>query len=159
IPLPAAPDADKNWAQPWTYSKERDTFGTLRGEVDITDNITAWAAAGARRGDESNSVANPTVLNAAGDTTAFRFDNVRKDEISTGEVGVRFKFNTGSVGHTLTTAASTYSSKERDAFAFSSFFGSNLYNPVDVAPPAVFTTGSFSDPQVTLRNKLKSIAV
>ncbi|MBS0453371.1 MAG: TonB-dependent receptor [Proteobacteria bacterium] len=159
IALPSAPDSDKNWAQPWTYSKERDTFGTLRGEVDITDNITAWAAAGARRGTESNSVANPTVLNAAGDTTAFRFDNVRKDEIATGEVGARFKFNTGSVGHTLTTAASTYSSKERDAFAFSGFFAGNLYNPVAIAPPPVFTTGSFSDPQVTLRNKFKSVAV
>lgn len=160
IALPTPPDSDRNWAQPWTYSKERDTFGTLRGEVDITDNITAWAAAGARRGTESNSVANPTVLNAAGDTSAFRFDNVRKDEIATGEAGVRFKFNTGSVGHTLTTAASTYSSKERDAYAFSSFFGDNLYNHVNVAAPALFpATGSFSDPQVTLRNKFKSVAV
>lgn len=172
IALPSAPDSDKNFAQPWTYSKERDTFGTVRGEVDITDNITAWAAAGARRGNESNSVANPSVFNAAGDTSAFRFDNVRKDEIATGEVGARFKFNTGSVGHTVTTAASTYSSKERDAYASSvqydfvnavfvgQFVNSNLYNPTASAPAALFpSVGSFSDPQVTLRNKLKSIAV
>lgn len=160
IALPTPPDSDKNWAQPWTYSKERDTFGTLRGEVDITDNITAWAAAGARHGNESNSVGNPTVLNAAGDTTAFRFDNVRKDQISTGEVGARFKFNTGSVGHTVTTAASIYNSKERDAFAFSGFFGDNLYNHVAIAAPTLFApTGSFDDPKVTLRNKLKSVAV
>lgn len=160
LPLPAAPDSDKNFAQPWTYSKERDTFGTLRGEVDITDNITAWAAAGARHGSESNSLGNPTVLNAAGDTTAFRFDNVRKDENSTGEVGARFKFNTGSIGHTVSTAAAIYNGKERDAFAFSGFFSDNLYNHVAVAAPVLFpSTGDFNDPQTTLRTKLKSIAV
>jgi iron complex outermembrane receptor protein len=160
LPIPRTPDADKNFAQPWTYSKERDTFGSLRGEVDITDNITAWAAAGARHGSESNVVANPTVLNAAGDTTAFRFDNVRKDENSTGEVGARFKFNTGSVAHTVSTAASIYNGKERNAYAFSGFFGSNLYNPVAVAPPVMFPIGGDLDaPLVTGRNKLKSIAI
>ncbi|RSU87169.1 TonB-dependent siderophore receptor, partial [Sphingomonas koreensis] len=44
--IPAAPDASSNWAQPWTYSDERDLFGTLRGEWDINSNVTAWAAYG-----------------------------------------------------------------------------------------------------------------
>ena len=48
--VPTAPDNATNFAQPWTYSNERDTFGTLRGEWDITPNVTGWAAAGARRG-------------------------------------------------------------------------------------------------------------
>ena len=43
--VPAAPDNTVNYAQPWTYSNERDTFGSVRGEYDITDNLTAWVAA------------------------------------------------------------------------------------------------------------------
>ena len=49
LPIPRAPDARTNFAQPWTYSKEKDKFATFRGEVDITDNITAWAAGGPGR--------------------------------------------------------------------------------------------------------------
>ena len=38
------PTPTKQIAQPWTYSHERDTFGTLRAEVDIAPTLTAWAA-------------------------------------------------------------------------------------------------------------------
>ena len=49
--VPSVPDNQTNFAQPWSYSNERDVFGTLRGEWDLTPSTTAWAAAGARRGD------------------------------------------------------------------------------------------------------------
>ena len=38
--IPSAPDADDNFAQPWTYSKEKQTFGTFRAEYDFADAIT-----------------------------------------------------------------------------------------------------------------------
>ena len=63
--VPTVPDNQANYAQPWSYSNERDTFGTLRGEWDITPNVTGWAAAGARRGTEANSLANLTVANSS----------------------------------------------------------------------------------------------
>ncbi len=62
--VPDAPDADKNFAQPWSYSNEKDLFGTLRGEVDITDSVTAWGAYGWRRSDEKNSLSGITVSDA-----------------------------------------------------------------------------------------------
>lgn len=77
VPLAAAPDADRNFAQPWTQSDSRDVFGTVRAEVDLSDNITSWAAFGARQNDEDNVLANPALTNAAGDTSTYRFDNVR----------------------------------------------------------------------------------
>jgi hypothetical protein len=85
LPIPRAPDARANFAQPWTYSKEKDKFATFRGEVDITDNITAWAAGGVRRSDEDNVLSNPTLTNAFGDTSNTRFSNTRKDRIGTAE--------------------------------------------------------------------------
>lgn len=161
--LASAPDASSNFSQPWSYSDERDVFGTVRGEFDLSDNVTAWAAAGMRRGRESNSLANPTLLNAAGDTSTYRFDNARKDSVQTAEAGVRAKLRTGEVGHTLVASASMFDAKSRNAYALSSFagFASNLYDPVTVAAPAAdfFVGGSLSDPLLTSRTRLSSLAL
>ena len=62
--------------------------------------MTAWAAAGARRSERPTPLANITVNNGStGAATAYRFDNTREDSVNTGELGVRGKLQTGSVGH------------------------------------------------------------
>jgi len=164
LPIPRAPDASSNFAQSWTYAKERDTFATARAEVDVTDNVTAWAAAGVRRGTESNVLANPTITNAFGNLSNYRFDNVRKDEVSTGEIGLRGKFQTGSVGHTVTVSAAMYDNKRRNAYAFSSFGGltDNLYAHYDSFIPLANATtagGILSNPLVQSRYRSKSVAI
>ena len=85
--VPSAPKSTLNWAEPWSYSKEKDTFGTLRGEHDFNDQVTGWFALGARQSKEDNSLANLTVNSNDGAGSSYRFDNVRKDRIITGEVG------------------------------------------------------------------------
>lgn len=151
--IPRPPDASSNFAQPWTVTEERQIFGVVRGEYDLTSNLTAWLAAGTRDGEEKNILANPNAL-ANGDTTAFRFDNNREDQITSSDAGIASEFQTGNVGHRLTVSASVYSLKSRNAFALSDFFAgfeSNLYDPTPVAPPPAdfFTGGSLSDPHVT----------
>ena len=69
----------------------------------------------------------------------------------------------GGVGHRLVASASQVQSKSRNAYAFSSFFApfaSDLYNPVDVAPPTpdFFVGGDLSDPLVTERVDNASLA-
>lgn len=142
LAIPAAPDAKRSIGQPWTFSNERDTFGTIRGEVDLASNLTGWAAYGFRRGDESTDLANPTVTDAAGDTTSFRFLGSRTDRIATGEIGLRAKLQTGPVGHALIASAATYRGKTDAPYAFSDFgpaflgtIESNLRAPVASAPP------------------------
>lgn len=161
--IPRAPDNQTNFAQPWTYSNERDTFGTVRGEFDLAPDVTAWAAAGARRGSENNSLANTTATSAAGDTSTYRFDNARRDTVTTGEVGIRGKLRTGDVGHALSATASTFTLKSRNAYAISDFagFASNIYSPVSVAAPAAdfFVGGVLSDPLLTQKSELSSIAL
>ena len=163
VPVPGAPNASSNFAQPWSYSNERDTFGTVRGEFDLSSNVTAWAAAGARHGTERNSLANPTVSNAAGDTSTYRFDNARRDTVRTGEIGIRATLRTGEIGHALSATASTYDQKSRNAYGLSNFSGfpSNLYAPVAAAAPAlnVPTNGALSDPLLTQRTELSSFAL
>ena len=163
IALPSAPDASSNWAQKWTHSNERDTFGTLRGELDLAKDSVAWAALGARSGDESNILAAPTVSNSNGAASMYRFDNERHDSVRTGEIGVRTKLRTGAIGHSLSATASTYWQESRNAYAFSNFagFATNIYNPVYVAAPATdfFTGGVLSDPKLTSKTILSSYAI
>ena len=163
VALPSAPDSDSNWSQKWTHSKERDTFGTLRGEVDLAKDTVAWAALGARSGDESNIIAEPTVGSSGGAASMYRFDNVRHDSVRTGEIGVRTKLRTGAIGHSLSATASGFWTESRNAYAFSDFagFATNIFNPVDVAAPAAdfFTGGRMSDPKLTAKSILSSYAL
>lgn len=160
--VPSAPDADSNPGQPWTVSNERDTFGTLRAEFDLAPQTTAWLAAGARRGKEFNDLAGVTVTGADGATSLSRFANVRRDDIATGELGLRHTLTTGSVKHQLVAAAALYTSKERNAYVF---YGpnaaSNLYDPPTVTPPVTpsFTGGTLDDPLVVSRIRTRSLAL
>lgn len=160
--VPAAPSGDGNFAQPWTYTDEEQLFGVARGEFDLTDSVSAWAAFGGRQGEEANVLANPTA-HPDGTLSAYRFDNAREDTVWSGDVGVRAELTTGSIGHRLVASASQVQSKSRNAYAFSDFagFASDLYAPVAVAPPAAdfFVGGALSAPNVTERVDTASVAL
>jgi len=160
--IPEAPDADSNYAQPWTYTDEEQLFGVVRGEFDMTDNITLWLGGGARNGEEANVLSNPRA-SADGSLTAYRFDNTREDDVVSFDTGLRAEFNTGHIGHRVVLSASSISSESRNAYAFSNFagFASDLYNPVFVAPPApdFFTGGDLDDPLVTEEVDNQSFAI
>lgn len=160
--VPAAPSADSNFAQPWTFTDERQLFGVVRGEFDLNANVSLWAAVGGRDGEEENVLANPNA-SADGTTSAYRFDNRREDEIISADVGVRADFSTGGLEHRVVVSASAIQSKSRNAYAFSNFAGfvGDLYNPVAVAPPAAnfFVGGVLSDPKVTEKVDNRSLAI
>ena len=162
--VPAAPKASSNWAQPWSYSNERDWFGTLRGEYDFTDTLTGYAAYGFRRGNEHNSLANLTVNNLNGDGSQYRFDNVRRDKTDTGEIGLRGRFDTGPVQHEWALAANRFQSERKNAYImdFGNSFSTNLYRPVRRPPPAalnpMFSGNDMGAPALTGRLRLSSIA-
>lgn len=160
--IPRAPDADKNFAQPWTYTDETQLFGAARGEFDVTDAVTVWAAVGGRDGKERNSLANPTAQ-PNGALSANRFDNGRRDQVFSADVGVRADFDTGPVRHRLVASAAQVQSREKNSYAFSDFggFASNLYDPVFVPAPAptALAAGSLTDPTVVARVRTNSVAV
>ncbi|MBX3587000.1 MAG: TonB-dependent receptor [Ramlibacter sp.] len=163
--IPAAPDAAGNFAQPWSFSNERDVFGTLRGEWDISPGTTAWAAYGMRRGEEANSLANFALADNAGNGTTSRFDNARKDRVSTGELGLRGKLRTGSVGHEWVAAASWFKAERDNAYQWDFFNtqATHLYRPVFTPRPAFsgggFSGGDLAAPNLTGRTRLTSLAI
>ena len=164
LEVPAAPGARGSWAQRWTRSSERDTFATLRGEIDLGADAVAWAALGVRSGDEANILAAPTITRANGDAVMYRFDNTRSDKVRTGEVGARAGFATGQVKHTVSATLSGFEQKSRNAYAMSDFvtgFATNLVRPVDVAAPNAdfFAGGNLANPLLTHKSILSSYAL
>lgn len=159
---PRAPDAGSNFAQPWTQSGEDQLFGVLRGEYDLGDRWTAWLAGGARRGEEANVLANPSAT-PTGETSSYRFDNTREDEVFSADAGVRVEFETGGVGHRISASASLIDLESRNAYAFSDFagFAGDLYAPFPVAPPTAdfFVGGDLDDPLRTEAVRNTSVAV
>jgi len=160
--VPTPPAGDSNFAQPWTYTDERQLFGVVRGEFDLSDTVTAWAAFGGRQGEEANVLANPTAQ-ADGTLSAYRFDNTREDTVWSGDIGLRAEVTTGPIGHTLVASASQVQSRSRNAYAFSDFagFASDLYAPVVVAAPVpdFFVGGDLDNPLVTERVSNSSVAI
>jgi iron complex outermembrane receptor protein len=158
--IPSAPDADDNFAQPWTYSKEKQTFGTFRAEYDFAESVTGWLAAGVRDGEEENRLANPTA-SPSGATTASRYENYREDKVFTSELGLRVRAQTGPVSHEIVTSAAVYDSKEKGAFTFFSSVPGNLYDPFDAPIPTTvtFPGGDLSNPNVTARIHTQSLAI
>lgn len=164
--VPAAPDASSNFAQPWSYSNESDVFATLRGEYDVNPDVTAWAAYGLRRSDEGNSLANLDVTSSStGAATTYRFDNSRKDQVDTGELGLRGKLHLGSVGHEWVASISAFRLDKKTAYVFdaASALPTNLYAPT-LSPQPAFGPGAFGgndlgSPALTSRTKLISYAI
>lgn len=146
--VPRAPDSKHNWAQPYSYSNERDLFGTVRGEWDINKQLTAYAALGSRHSHEANSLANLTVTNSTtGASTTNRFDNIRQDSVLTGEAGLKGHFDTASIEHDWVISTNTYSSIRKIDFAntpAASPLLTNLYTPTYYNQPAF--TGANAEP-------------
>ncbi len=162
--VPRAPDPRNQIAQDWAYSHERDTFGTLRAEVDILPRLTAWAAGGFRDAHEDSQLSGVTVNGLTAAETAYAQLNVRKDSIKTGEVGLRGSFATGPIKHTVVGSAGWFQSISKDAFVFSDFAGADvgtLYDTRQVPLPTenVFPGGDPAAPITTARVVTSSVAL
>lgn len=161
----SAPDASKNFAQPWTYSDERNMFGTFRAEVDINDSVTAWAALGMRNGEEANRLYNPGGVTAAGAAAAMPFANTRDETAKTIEVGIRGGVRTGSVSHKLVASASAFSLEKKNAYIFYASQSNNVYSPTALPIPTVpagFATaigGDLDNPLKQATTDTSSVAV
>ena len=160
--VPTPPSSDVNFAQPWTYTDERQLFGAARAEFDVTDSVSLWAAFGGRDGREANVLANPTAQ-PDGTLSAYRFDNAREDSIWSGDIGLRAELITGAVQHRLVASAAHVESDSKNAYAFSSFagFAGDLYDPFPVSAPTpdFFIGGDLDAPLVTESVSNTSFAV
>lgn len=158
--LPAVPDASANYAQDYTYTDLTDVFGTLGLEYDVTEDVMLYGRAGARRGDEDGIYGGIQVTDAAtGDATSgFHSFIPYEQDAEAVEAGLRARFATGGVTHTVNLGGNIAWQQDRTAYDFFSPFGTNLYAPVQVSPqPRAFAGGDLADPFPITEKKLGSV--
>lgn len=131
VQVPAAPDGRRNVTQPWSWFKSNDLSTLLRAEYDVSDNVTVFANAGTSKTDVARfSDQTPTILNAAGDTSAvpqrWKFQ-VNRTSFDT---GARVKFDTGPVRHAFALQANLYMDRIANASLSGTPVLSNIYTPV-----------------------------
>ncbi|WP_181410418.1 TonB-dependent receptor [Nitrobacter winogradskyi] len=140
-PVPMPPHTTHNWVQPWEYHKVESKYATTRGEWDITENVTAYAAFG--RGKSGVRVAEyyPTLVDAVGTmaaSSAYQYIYFR--HATTAETGLRGHVETGPVKHAVALAAGwgreNYGDNDGDDWNGSAVLpATNLYNPVYFPQP------------------------
>ena len=173
--IPPPPKPGHNFQVPWAYYAPTDFFTTVRGEVDLADNLTAYAAFGYHDSNINYAYPSPNISNTApGQLTtppgAFQlgglwsrpFMGKETFETYAGEAGVRATVDTGPVRHALNFNYSendrTYNQqvRTRSANPLTDIIFWNLYTEPTNIPKPNFTTLSAS--QVTGVN-LKSFGV
>lgn len=158
LDVPDAPDARRNPGQSWEYFKTRNTVAAGRAEYDFSDAITGFAAIGHSRGRFTALMGNPTIVDEAGDTRTSDLPAKFNWDTTAAQLGVRGKFTTGAISHSLSLAGDSLRRKSGSAFA--SCAGpvlSNIYHPVDVQEPACGDMPS--DVPWTARTTLNSVAL
>jgi iron complex outermembrane receptor protein len=135
------------------------TFGMLRAEYDLTDSWTAFAAIGGNHARETGSYSSPTV-DGDGIGTANRLDVPYQSDAYGSMFGVRGKFDTGPLKHSVNAAFSNVYLKKRSAFTFGGPFDTGIYDAPAVASPATtFAGGNMDNPGVTGRNRMTGVSV
>ena len=160
LPVPKAPDGRTNYGQDWTFTENENLYGALRGEVDILENLTGFAAIGGslRRGRSISE--NSTVIDLQGTIGAGNATSLSSgEEAATTEVGLRGNFTTGFVRHEVTLANTMLWKDTNTAFVNVPIGQSNLYNPVALSKPAFASLPDPEDAPLQSRQKLTSVAL
>ncbi|WP_431483436.1 TonB-dependent siderophore receptor [Pseudomonas solani] len=156
VKVPDAEDIHHNFAQPWTYSRAKDTFGALRGEYDLSESLMLYAAAGARRGDYDFLRHAVQLTNDAGRFVVSPRAFQREEEVRTATVGLRNWFSTGSVGHTLNLSLNRFDMTFDNSGARYANGVSNLFDPVTLPVPV---TPTAADNPTHTESVLSSLAL
>ncbi|MGC4097120.1 MAG: TonB-dependent receptor [Nitrospira sp.] len=137
IALPGPPNTSINANQPWEPNRNRAFYGTLRGEVDVTKQITAFADFGIIKDRRQSILTNRVITDSQGSLApetdfSFAFDF----QVLTFNTGLRGVFDTGPIHHR---AVAAYTQNSTDALrslnATASLPASNIYNPVFASAP------------------------
>lgn len=180
VKIPKAEDIHDNFAQPWTYSNSKDTFGAVRGEFDVSDALMVYAAAGARKG-EYDFLRHAVQVNNNNGNFGFQPRSFqREEEVKTFTVGARSWFHTGPVSHTVNLSLNRFDMEFDNSGERYLAGTSNLYNPVLAPYPGaptrfdvsthtedLFTSAALSDTlgffddrlQLTLGARLQRVEV
>ncbi|MDQ8020522.1 MAG: TonB-dependent siderophore receptor [Moraxellaceae bacterium] len=127
--IPEPPDSRSNW-YPGSNLQQRDTTVATRVEYDVSTALTAYAAVGYRDGEITQIFPVSSGLDHTGNFSVRNsyYDSYTKT--TSGSAGVRWKFDTFGVVHTLNVGATVLEQESGNAYIQSAgSTTSNIYNP------------------------------
>lgn len=102
VSVPRPPEPDTLLNPSWAFNDIEDRGAMIRGELDISDNLMAYAAAGmSTTSFKSTSASLTQVFNEAGDLRTNLGDVNDEVDRKTADIGLRSSFRTGPVHHEL----------------------------------------------------------
>ncbi|WP_083637632.1 TonB-dependent receptor [Neptunomonas phycophila] len=131
--LPKVPSSDSAFNPPWSFYDTKDKGAIFRGEIDLNDQLTAYATAGISKTQIDTNMGTPTLLNSSGDFS-INYSGVSDEmERKSGEIGLKGAFETGSINHLFAINATRYT-EDYELRGFRNLLTdawvTNIYNPV-----------------------------
>ena len=134
--LPAAPSGHTNVWPAWTYQDKKHSYGVLRGEFDLTDDVTAGLAYGGSTSQRQMVEAFSILEDANGSLNASTYGLDSRTARKSAEASLRWHFATGPVKHQMAVAGTHVNSDIKESQpAINYSFGSSLYHPVAAPSP------------------------
>lgn len=128
--VPAAPDARANYMPSWGFWNSESRYAIVQGEVDITNNLTAYAQAGIGTSNTRYLYSDIRVTSLDGEFNGLSRRNNQRHERTAAQVGLRGNVDTGPINHAINVNAGA---SEADVALINvsgaTNFFSNLYNP------------------------------
>ncbi|MFC6301551.1 TonB-dependent siderophore receptor [Pseudomonas sp. CCM 7893] len=136
--LPSPKKGDYALAPDWAYTINNTTTTMVRGEYDLTDSLTAYAAWGQRDGGYNALINSSTLVNNVGDISSSAIRSIRSGTQQSGEAGLKGNFQTGPVDHAWTIAATRYTSDNSFKDARAGIPGTTNYDNLDFGNAPTF---------------------
>ncbi|KAB8059728.1 TonB-dependent siderophore receptor [Janthinobacterium sp. FT14W] len=134
LPVPRPPKAETLLNPSWAFYDTKDKGAMLRGELDVNEQVMAYAAVGASQADyQSTGAYLIQVFNTAGDYRTNVADLGFDVEKQSAEAGLRGKLRTGDIGHQWAVNATYYHHTDKQygrRNTLAKDWITNIYNPV-----------------------------
>ncbi|MDB5619893.1 MAG: TonB-dependent siderophore receptor [Tardiphaga sp.] len=149
--IPVPPDGRASYMPSWGFWDSEARFGLVQGEVDISENLTAYAQAGIVTGETKYLYSDIRMTNLNGDFSGVARRNNQARDQTAAQAGFRASVDTGPVAHAINFNAARSDGEVAILNTTGTPYTSNLYNPRPSPIPTVEvgTPGKISDSHLT----------
>lgn len=135
--IPAPPDARASYMPSWGFWQSESRYAIVQGEVDITENLTAYAQAGIGTSDVRYLYSDIRMDSLNGNFNGTPRRNNQAHERAAWQGGFRANVDTGPVNHMINFNVAASEAYVGILNASGALFRSNLYNPRQSPVPNV----------------------
>jgi len=136
--VPAPPDARSYFNPSWGYWRGEGKFGLVQGEIDITENLTAYAQAGVVSGTTQYLYSDIKLKTINGDFEGTPRLNRQYRDQTAAQAGFRATVDTGPFNHAINFNATRSEGEVGILNTSGTLFTSNIYNPRPSPTPSLW---------------------